>query len=184
MAVPATAQAAFGRCWVSYAVRYRTASTTSAAPHSLTALPLLHLWLQVWVKVVEVQPAEGDRQLRIGCSIKLVDQKDGSDLDPYGHKWVQQLGGRVVLGVLCREVVCLEGGCWWWRMLHGAFAAPDSLWCSLALYISPLRPPHCAHASPHVVYITQGTHTCTPTPGHAGTSPARHQAKEGPATSP
>lgn len=42
----------------------------------------------LWVKVVEIkEPDPGsDRGPKLGCSIKLVSQRDGSDLDPHGLK--------------------------------------------------------------------------------------------------
>eukprot|EP00887_Chlorella_sp_A99_P003531 scaffold7.g3531.t1 len=45
----------------------------------------------VWVKVVEVQFDE--RGPKIGCSIKLVDQRDGTDLDPNNLKYRPREGG-------------------------------------------------------------------------------------------
>lgn len=41
---------------------------------------------KLWVKVVEIKDPEpgSDRGPKIGCSIKLVSQKDGTDLDPHG----------------------------------------------------------------------------------------------------
>lgn len=43
----------------------------------------------VWVKVVEIKEADpgSDRGPKIGCSIKLVSQKDGRDLDPHSLKY-------------------------------------------------------------------------------------------------
>ena len=40
----------------------------------------------VWVKVVEVD-AGGERGPRIGCSIKLVSQSDGTDMDPANSRY-------------------------------------------------------------------------------------------------
>lgn len=42
----------------------------------------------LWVKVVEIREAEpgSDRGPKVGCSIKLVSQRDGVDLDPHGLK--------------------------------------------------------------------------------------------------
>ncbi len=37
--------------------------------------------VQVWVKVVEVRD-DGSGQPKINCSMKVVSQEDGSDLDP------------------------------------------------------------------------------------------------------
>lgn len=39
----------------------------------------------VWVKVVEVEEG-GERGPKVGCSMKLVSQSDGEDLDPGGSK--------------------------------------------------------------------------------------------------
>lgn len=43
----------------------------------------------VWVKVVEIKEADpgSDRGPKVGCSIKLVSQRDGTDLDPHGLKF-------------------------------------------------------------------------------------------------
>ncbi|KIY92261.1 hypothetical protein MNEG_15702 [Monoraphidium neglectum] len=41
----------------------------------------------VWVKVVEVTDDDSGRGPRIGCSIKLVNQADGTDLDPGGTRY-------------------------------------------------------------------------------------------------
>ena len=42
----------------------------------------------IWVKVVEIKDADpgSDRGPKVGCSIKLVSQRDGTDLDPHGLK--------------------------------------------------------------------------------------------------
>lgn len=43
---------------------------------------------QVWVKVVDIQENPGNERApyKIGCSIKLVSQADGGDLDPGKQK--------------------------------------------------------------------------------------------------
>lgn len=43
----------------------------------------------VWVKVVEIKEADpgSDRGPKVGCSIKLVSQRDGTDTDPHGLKY-------------------------------------------------------------------------------------------------
>lgn len=43
----------------------------------------------VWVKVIEIKDADpgSDRGPKISCSIKLVSQRDGQDLDPNGLKF-------------------------------------------------------------------------------------------------
>ncbi len=45
--------------------------------------PLQMCWsaVQVWVKVVEVRD-DGSGQPKINCSMKVVSQEDGSDVDP------------------------------------------------------------------------------------------------------
>ncbi|GIL65986.1 hypothetical protein Vafri_19629 [Volvox africanus] len=42
---------------------------------------------QIWVKVVEVAPDEGRGGFKIGCSIKLVNQAGGEDLDPSNTRY-------------------------------------------------------------------------------------------------
>ena len=48
----------------------------------------------VWVKVTEIKDADpgSDRGPKIGCSIKLVSQRDGQDLDPHGLKYKPRQG--------------------------------------------------------------------------------------------
>lgn len=43
----------------------------------------------IWVKVVEIKDAEpgSDRGPKVSCSLKLVSQRDGTDLDPHGLKF-------------------------------------------------------------------------------------------------
>ena len=41
----------------------------------------------MWVKVVEVRTDDPGAPPKIGCSIKLVNQKEGNDLDPHGLKY-------------------------------------------------------------------------------------------------
>ncbi len=40
-----------------------------------------------WVQVVEVTDDGGERGPKVACSIKLVDQREGTDLDPHNVKW-------------------------------------------------------------------------------------------------
>ena len=50
---------------------------------------------QVWFKVVEVQPDDGDgRGAKVACSIKNVAQHDGRDLDPHNLNYRPRGGGR------------------------------------------------------------------------------------------
>ena len=39
------------------------------------------------VQVVEVTDDGGERGPKVACSIKLVDQREGTDLDPHNTKW-------------------------------------------------------------------------------------------------
>lgn len=50
---------------------------------------VLSIGESVWVKVVEIKEAEpgSDRGPKLSCSIKLVSQRDGTDLDPHGLKF-------------------------------------------------------------------------------------------------
>ncbi|BDA46039.1 probable nucleolar protein of 40 kDa [Coccomyxa sp. Obi] len=41
----------------------------------------------LWVKIVEVTDDGGERGPKVACSIKLVDQREGTDLDPHNVKW-------------------------------------------------------------------------------------------------
>ena len=50
---------------------------------------------EVWFKVVEVQPDDGDgRGAKVACSIKNVAQHDGRDLDPHNLNYRPRGGGR------------------------------------------------------------------------------------------
>lgn len=48
----------------------------------------------VWVKVVELTPAEEGRGPKVGCSMKLVAQGTGADLDPAGTHYRPRGAGR------------------------------------------------------------------------------------------
>lgn len=39
------------------------------------------------MQVVEVTDDGGERGPKVACSIKLVDQREGTDLDPHNVKW-------------------------------------------------------------------------------------------------
>lgn len=75
----------------------------------------------VWVKVVEVGEDDRGRGPKIGCSMKLVDQADGTDLDPQnlryrprGDPHAPQGGGKAPIGAHAGEV---KGGAIDWGYL-------------------------------------------------------------------
>ena len=56
-------------------------------------LQVLAVGEQVWVKVVDVKEDPGGKfSHKIGVSIKLVDQRDGTDHDPHGLKYKPRRG--------------------------------------------------------------------------------------------
>ena len=48
--------------------------------------------MQVWVKVTEVRD-EGGGPPKVNCSMKVVSQEDGTDLDPDNTRGAQRGGG-------------------------------------------------------------------------------------------
>lgn len=62
---------------------------------------------QVWVKVVEVREDDNTGRTRIGCSVKLANQRDGTDLDPHGINYQPRPegggGGRAPVGAQAGE---------------------------------------------------------------------------------
>ena len=48
--------------------------------------------MQVWVKVTEVRD-EGSGPPKVNCSMKVVSQEDGTDLDPDNTRGAQRGGG-------------------------------------------------------------------------------------------
>ncbi|WIA36670.1 hypothetical protein OEZ86_007953 [Tetradesmus obliquus] len=80
---------------------------------------VVELGQEVWVKVVEV--GHDDRGPKIGCSMKLVDQADGTDLDPQNLRYRPRgeggqggPGGRAPVGASAGEV---RGGAIDWGYL-------------------------------------------------------------------
>ncbi|WIA16485.1 hypothetical protein OEZ85_013166 [Tetradesmus obliquus] len=80
---------------------------------------VVELGQEVWVKVVEV--GHDDRGPKIGCSMKLVDQADGTDLDPQNLRYRPRgeggqggPGGRAPVGANAGEV---RGGAIDWGYL-------------------------------------------------------------------
>lgn len=71
---------ALGRPWIF--LMMAASYLTLQLPRRLSR-PLQIGWsaVQVWVKVVEVRD-DGSGQPKINCSMKVVSQEDGSDLDP------------------------------------------------------------------------------------------------------
>ena len=92
-----------------------------------------------WVKVVEIKEAEpgSDRGPKLSCSIKLVSQRDGTDLDPHGLKFRpkpvdSEFGQRRTVGSDAGRV---QQG----RLLSPAACCFFSLSCFMGLEIDSLQ---------------------------------------------
>eukprot|EP00884_Botryococcus_braunii_P001360 jgi/Botrbrau1/11224/Bobra.0075s0020.1 len=72
---------------------------------------VLEIGEPIWVKVVEVKEEEGERGRgpKIACSIKLVDQKSGEDLDVHNLRWQPRRegggpAGRTAIGASAAQI--------------------------------------------------------------------------------
>jgi len=82
---------------------------------------------QVWVKVVEVREDENTGRTRIGCSLKLANQRDGTDLDPHGINYQPRPegggGGRAPVGAQAGETA--KGKIEWVRAFAPSAPSPS-----------------------------------------------------------
>ena len=116
-----------------YLLLAQPGSSSSRGGTTPTPLCPPHLPGAVWVKVVEV--TEDERGFRVGCSIKLAGQSDGTDLDPSNTKYRPRGEGpgapRVRAAPAASQLACLPacskaGG---WLLRLGAQRLLCSIWC-------------------------------------------------------